>query len=491
MCRTWEAEPAHVLIERQLIDKFTKQLGFTLVKSVGLQNALPTAGDIHKALEELKAMDFSEYHGIFVVVAAHGQEGGVMAGPCASNRNIASGPVPIRAFSSAFQLAPQGEISSLAARTLVGKPKVFIFECCRVASQSDGPVPVQHPQRAPSGSFEGTGATVQPVFDHLRPPRRIDDPFEVPAAAAPGETVLLKTASGSYFRHVVQPGQPGTWVSPQRLYWTWDTYEEVRSADSSEVTTRNADLCFMYATMPFNMAGVNANSSNFLSEFMQTVERPLSLADVFAVANNRMQAKNAKGGRVMLDEGTYPQCAEVIGSLRRPLFVGGTGDVALAQMRTILSTIPEAEKQALLTQLLSEATPSPATRRADSNGRMRSLSGLSSHKRPQDCVTASPLVPPALRSGSLASDSSLSTATTVGAPLGELDEGPVCDGSPQRASMSVLDDGPQYTSMSTGNTFRSLSTTPPKPTVQQQLASLFQKLRDPNELRDLHAAGVL
>lgn len=212
--------------------------------------------------------------------------------------------MPLRNFSEALRLSPQGGTSTTAALTLAGKPKVFIYECCRSIS----------------GSPSGLASAQLPfrVFDFLGAPTEATRTIQVPPDAIVGNGHFFNASSTQACAYTVQPGEPGTTVSRKVQVGSW--YDEVRSADGTERITRFADFFFIYSTMPGYGAGIRNSSCNYLSKLVdKLVEKPYDLPSVCALANKDMQEENAMAGVAGVT--TYPQCAVYEGKLRKLLYV--------------------------------------------------------------------------------------------------------------------------------------------------------------------------
>eukprot|EP00966_Prymnesium_polylepis_P153688 3548882-Prymnesium_polylepis.2 len=112
--------------------------GFEVVASLGLDSERgPTATEILVLMGRLENMDFSEYDALLIVIAAHGRLGAIRgyAEPNATCRWIDLRDDIFRRFQLSQQADVDGPpvppINTVAARTLAGKPKLFVIDAQR------------------------------------------------------------------------------------------------------------------------------------------------------------------------------------------------------------------------------------------------------------------------------------------------------------------------------------------------------------------------
>ena len=239
--------------------------GFVVVGELGMNDdEKPTADDVRNFVKDISQRDFNEYDGLMIVIASHGHEGHIWAWPNPSE-DQKSGPVSLRdEIYSLFCQPPVGP-GTLASKTLVGKPKVFLVDACR-------------------GAW-GDGVT------HLEDPQR-------PSAA--------KGARGTY--NGLKAGD----------------YHTPHYAPDGTPVLGESDCCFGWATVAFNSAGITNNNSLYLSEVVKQLREnphrspPLPLVPMLELANGEMQRQYSGAGRVARDG--YPQCSEVKSTLRKVLY---------------------------------------------------------------------------------------------------------------------------------------------------------------------------
>ena len=96
----WVADEGHLRSMESLLGVCLER-GFTLMKELkpsvaadGGQSG-PTADDIRALFEQLEGTDFTEFDALLVVIASHGEEGGVFGWPM-PNKGKLSGPISLR-----------------------------------------------------------------------------------------------------------------------------------------------------------------------------------------------------------------------------------------------------------------------------------------------------------------------------------------------------------------------------------------------------------
>ena len=255
------ADPGH-FESLTLLREQAERRGFTVIGELGGEPSAtgPLASDVRELIGRIATNDFGEIDALMVVIAAHGQQGQVYAWP---ERDGSSEPIELRDILKKFQLVKQDPalvpaVNTVAAKTLAGKPKLFIIDACRSQSHlamadplSDGPE---------------VGAADR-VFDQLR---------------------------------------------PGRTYWPIE-------GPDGEFTTRYSDFCVCFSTVPFNQAGVLDSGSLFLKAFAEQLrDHPEStFTQQLENANGAMQRQNAGPGRIAKQ--CYPQCADVKTTLTKAL----------------------------------------------------------------------------------------------------------------------------------------------------------------------------
>ena len=290
----WVAEPGHVasltLLREQLI-----ACGFAPIGELGLgAPAGPTADEVRSFIDNLSQRSFEEYDAFLLVIAAHGREGSIVAWPN-PGETVKSGP-PIQlqeeVFRS-FQLAAAVPGSSgmadstAAARTLVGKPKLFLVDACRSPDPTD-----------PTASQVG--------------------PLSNPLSAAQA-----------------QPPQSRVFDLLRKKDW----YEAVTGPDGG-LATRHSDFCVCYSTVSLNQAGVLDSGSCFLTPVAEQLRDfpELSYTEQLHAANFEMARRHSHSGRVA--QTTYPQTAQVVETLTRVLhFYLPPNDTPEASLRAMTDII--------------------------------------------------------------------------------------------------------------------------------------------------------
>ena len=267
----WVADPG----EAQAIHEFrehAEERGFNLLMELSEQ---PTAAAIRSFVDKLANTDFTSYDALLFVIASHGREGQLFGWPDVREdgqlESAPSGPIDLReeVFDQFCVKAQHGqEHSTTASRTLVGKPKVFLVDACRKA-----PAIMREPL-----PDEGQGGVVVgpcPEMVRSRPPLVPPDQLSSPDA----EYVPLVGPDGS-------------------------------------TTTRWSDFLFAYATMPFNLAGLNDGSLFLTTLTRQLRDHPASsFQDLLSATNGEMARLYAHEG--IVGQSCFPQCAEVVTTLNR------------------------------------------------------------------------------------------------------------------------------------------------------------------------------
>lgn len=243
--------------------------GFVVEGKLGMNDdEKPTADDVRNFVKDVAQRDFSKYDGLMMVIASHGHEGHIWAWPNPSE-DKKSGPVALRdEIYSLFCQPPVGP-GTLASKTLVGKPKVFLVDACR-------------------GAW-GDGAT------------HVEDPLK-PSAA--------KGARGIY--NGLKAGDD------HKPHYAPDDHNH------STPVLGESDCCFGWATVAFNSSGVTENNSLYLSAVVKQLREnphrdpPLPLVSMLELANGEMQRQYGRAGVVAKDG--YPMCSEVKSTLRKVLY---------------------------------------------------------------------------------------------------------------------------------------------------------------------------
>eukprot|EP00966_Prymnesium_polylepis_P027851 643608-Prymnesium_polylepis.1 len=98
----------------------------------------PTAADVSAHFADLASRDFSEYDALVVIIGSHGCNDAIYGWPDpAANAQKLSGPVPLHDLISRFQPPPPGHEWTRAAQTLLGKPKCFVVDACRILGEGE------------------------------------------------------------------------------------------------------------------------------------------------------------------------------------------------------------------------------------------------------------------------------------------------------------------------------------------------------------------
>jgi len=309
-CSAYIPDPGHVRAEQRVLQAL-KKLGFVHLPdlSVGLQDPskLPTAAALRARLAKCRDFDFSDYDALVVVIGSHGD---------AASLKLVGGAVARREIYSSFECPMQNSTNvwPTAADTLLGKPKVFLDDSCRIALKDQLTI-VPHPQRDPSSWSSSSSATTLSSPGEMSPPT--SPPCSGPAVVAPiYDTLRAK-----------------------------DPYLELTTANGEKVT-RYADFAYTYGTGPFQQAGIKDSGSNFLSSFCDAAEElvhnPLmDFVGVVARANDIMHQEHAGSGEVAYQ--AYPQCAELDATTLRKRFC--FCDAMLASVKPLMTEI-----QALLSK---------------------------------------------------------------------------------------------------------------------------------------------
>ena len=239
----------------------------------------PKASDIAREFGELSHQDLSAYDALVVIIATHGSDGAIYGWPeqladgRAGSASL-SGPVNLQEVVIApFQPPGQGGEWSLAAQTLLGKPKVFIIDACRSL------------------------------------PTNVDTSF----------SVTLRGDGHSVFEGLPQCRK----------------YDILRARHqlSGEATTRLSDILVAYSTVGLNSAGMlPSEGSNYLSSLVEVAKRRSeggSFVGILENVNDRMQQLHSGGSRSAPDLKVmvhgYPQCATFTSQLRCELDVAHWG----------------------------------------------------------------------------------------------------------------------------------------------------------------------
>ena len=356
----WVGEPGQLqalaAIREQCIER-----GFTVIEELGTSSSAvgkPTANDIRQLVRRLSERDFSENDALMMVIGSHGYEGHIRAWPNAGEDKT-SGPVALRdEIFSLFQPALHGT-GTKASQTLVGKPKIFIIDACRLPKGAEGTFThVEHPLRP------AVGPEAKGVFDGLREGQKYTPP-------------------------VAPDGTP---------------------------VTRYSDFCFGYATVPFNEAGLLAGATTGRSLFLSALAEQLrdcphdAFVHQFAAANDKMQRQYGKKGEVKVS--CFPQCAELVcNTLRKALYFDAPDrDLVELIEGAQYAAQDDPEVAALLSKITKEAKLLKELQRKAIAKRLRSLEDVES---PED--VAEDVESPAFDTSALM-ESVMKIAQLVGGP---------------------------------------------------------------------------
>ena len=260
--------------------------GFKVIGSLrGDEASSPKASDVKALFDKLADTDFSKFDALIVILMAHGGENKMKAWPEVDHPDKWS-DLDLRSdVFSKFQLqAPDSPTSSMASKTLKGKPKVFLMEMCRNGkhSSTNTPLTITHALGWAERPKGWMGSTVA-------------DAGEQPKTKFAKLSQVDKDALHAAALHVVP-----SWY---------------RADGGGDVFTRYHDFLFGWATVPFNTSGIHAASSSclFLSTFRDLLQtQPSRPMHELLVETNSKVANWAKG---------YAQCAEVGSTLRRSLIL--------------------------------------------------------------------------------------------------------------------------------------------------------------------------
>ena len=249
------------------LKKTLKERGFEVVLELGPTTSvpMPTVADVEQQITELTSSSWKwpddHFDALIVVLASHGNLDRFYAWPL-PDQDRKSGPLDMAdKIFSRFQLPVRDESATRASEALRGKPKIFIVDACRGID---------------------TG--------FRRDPQEIRRLGRHPLAWTP----TAREPSGSVDGLVEGKGR----------------HEPIVSQDG-EVVSRYTDFLFCWSTMPYNIAGMNADHSNFLDCVVRELEaRPTgSLVDILTAAVKGVPRWGANPGIV----GTHnmPQSAEL------------------------------------------------------------------------------------------------------------------------------------------------------------------------------------
>ena len=267
---TWMEEPGQLQSLKELRAQCIER-GFTVIGELGTAGERPRADDILDFVRGLAVRDLSEFDALLMVIASHGREGQITAWPN-PGEDQSSGPVKLRDDIFALFQPPLDGSGTVASRSLVGKPKLFLVDACR--SRSNAVSAIEDPLRPTASPAAGGGVYDGLKFDDLHRPR-----FD--AGGAP--------------------------------------------------VMRDADFCFCFATVPFNEAGITDSSSLFLSAIVEQLrDNPRSsFVEQISVANGAMQRRHGVAGQVKRN--CFPQCAQIVSTLRKPLYFEPPSDATLVK----------------------------------------------------------------------------------------------------------------------------------------------------------------
>ena len=255
----------------------------------GDEASSPKASGVKAVFDKLADTDFSKFDALIVILMAHGGENKMKAWPEVDHPDKHS-DLDLRSdVFSKFQLqAPDSPTSSMASKTLKGKPKVFLMEMCRNGKHSSTNTPL----------------TITHALGWAERPKG----WMGKAVADAGEQPETKVAK------LVKRHGPHVKVALQAaaLHVVPSWY---RADGGGDVFTRYHDFLFGWATVPFNPSGIHAASSSclFLSTFRDLLQtQPSRPMHELMVETNSKVANWAEG---------YAQCAEVGSTLRRSLIL--------------------------------------------------------------------------------------------------------------------------------------------------------------------------
>lgn len=275
----------------------------------------PTAAEISAHFAELASRDFSEYDALVVIIASHGCNDAIYGWPDpAANAQKLSGPVPLHDLISQFQPPPPGHEWTRAAQTLLGKPKCFVIDACRVLGEGEHRFTVS------------LTSDKRNVFEGLPPAAKYD---------------VLRAAH-----------------------------------HGGAITTRVSDVLVAYSTVRFNEGGITNLGSNYLNALIETVQRDpsASLQDVLSAVNGAMQMAHAAGRRpettasinVMCPaphdaapSSGYPQCSTFTSELRWPLIFRTPHSPDLRNAEARAPIVGRAQELALLRSALCDRHAAP------------------------------------------------------------------------------------------------------------------------------------
>lgn len=219
---------------------------------------------------------------------------------------------------------------------------------------------MEHPLRA--ASFGQEHST---IYDSLGAPEREVLRFVLPEGTAPCYQITRFIDRKVCF-YQVQPDDPrGAEITREVFFY--DHYDGIFDG-AGEPVTRYSDFAVLSSCMPFCKSGVR-ETSNFLEALMSKLSLNAPVDQIFTETNSALMHKHAHSGHVA--KTSYPQCAEKMSTLRKPLFFCEPADYFAQQLAQEAHKSPDAvaaalakcsaEARAALQESLRLASPSLVT----------------------------------------------------------------------------------------------------------------------------------